>query len=180
MSDLDIIERVIKDEGGDTFTCNPADPGGATKFGITARGIKPYWNHDATPEQIAALTHEDAVAFYKWLMVTSGIVGIADDQLRWFVFDAAVHMGVTQATKLVQRAIGVLDDGVFGPVTRARLQSLDARKTCLGVAIEQMLFYGRLAAKNLTDADKDGVPDQLEFLPGYLNRLARKMREIAA
>jgi hypothetical protein len=47
------------------------------------------------------------------------------------------------------------------------------------VGIEQMLFYGRLAAQNLTDADMDGVPDQLEFLPGYLNRLARKMRTVA-
>lgn len=179
MTDLEIIDRVIRDEGGEKFTANPADPGGATKFGITARGIKDFWNHDATPEQIAALTYEDAVTFYKWLLVVSKASLIPNELMRWFFFDAAVHMGATQATKLLQRAVGAKDDGVLGSVTLAAILSHDAAKLCRLVAVEQMLFYGRLAAKNLNDADKDGVPDQLEFLPGYLNRLAAKMREIA-
>lgn len=179
MSDLDIIERVIANEGGETFTYNPADPGGATKWGITARGIHDYWNHEATPEQIKALTHEDAVGFYLWLLKTSKIDQIVNEQVRYFVFDAAVHMGVTQAVKLLQRALGVKDDGVIGPATLAAVPYLDGTKLCRLVGVEQMLFYGRLAAKNLTDADRDGVPDQLEFLPGYLNRLANKMRAVA-
>lgn len=179
MNNLDIIDRVIADEGGDRFVCNPADPGGATKFGITARGIKDYWNHEATPEQIQALTHADAVAFYLWLMARTKIDKISNDDVRWFVFDAAVHMGATQATKLLQRALGLKDDGVLGPLTLTAVPYLDGTKLCRLIAVEQMLFYGRLAAKNLTDADRDGIPDQLEFLGGYLERLARKMRATA-
>lgn len=178
MTDLEIIEHIIADEGGEKFTCNPADPGGATKWGITARGIRDYWNHEATPEQIQTLTHDDAVTFYKWLLVVSKIGSITNADVKFFVFDAAVHMGTTQATKLLQRALGVLDDGIIGSATLAAVPYLDGTKLCRLFAIEQMLFYGRLAAKNLTDADKDGVPDQLEFLPGYLNRLARKMRTV--
>lgn len=179
MTNDDIITRILADEGGDRFVDNPADPGGATKFGITARGIASFLGHTPTPAEIAALTEEDARSFYRWLLGASGIDRIQNDTLRWFVFDAAVHMGNAQAIKLLQRALGVRDDGVLGPVTLAATPHLDSAKLCRLVGVEQMLFYGRLAAKNLTDADKDGVPDQLEFLPGYLNRLARKMREIA-
>lgn len=179
MTDLDIIERVIADEGGDKFVWNPADPGGATKWGITASGIRDYWNHEATPEQIRALTHDDAVTFYLWLLKVSRIASIQNETVRWFVFDAAVHMGVVQATKLLQRALGVKDDGIIGPATLAAVPYLDGTKLCRLFSVEQMLFYGRLAAKNLTDADRDGIPDQLEFLPGYLERLARKMSTIA-
>jgi len=179
MNDLEIIERIIADEGGELFVWNPADPGGATKWGITARGLKPYWNHDVTPEQIRTLTHGDAVGFYFWLLKSTKIGQIVNETVRWFVFDAAVHMGATQATKLLQRALHVKDDGILGPVTLAATPYLDGTKLCRLFAVEQMLFYGRLAAKNLTDADRDGIPDQLEFLPGYLNRLARKMREVS-
>lgn len=179
MTNDEIVTRIIADEGGDRFVDNPADPGGATKFGITARGLAPFLGRTPDPAEIAALTLDDARAFYHWLLGTTGIDRIQNDTVRWFVFDAAVHMGATQAVKLLQRALGVKDDGVLGPVTLAATPYLDGAKLCRLAGVEQMLFYGRLAAKNLTDADRDGVPDQLEFLPGYLNRLARKMREVA-
>jgi lysozyme family protein len=179
MTNDEIIGRIIADEGGDRFVDNPADPGGATKFGITARGIAQFLGRTLSPDEISALTLDDAKAFYRWLLKSSGIERIHNETLRWFVFDAAVHMGNTQAIKLLQRALGVHDDGVLGPVTLAATPYIDATKLCRLVSVEQMLFYGRLAAKNLTDADRDGVPDQLEFLPGYLNRLARKMREVS-
>lgn len=179
MTNTEIIARVIADEGADRFTLNPADPGGATKFGITARGAAPWWGHVPTPDEIKAFTLDDAQRFYGWLLAESGIARITNDAVRYFVFDAAVHMGTQQAVKLLQRALGVMDDGALGPVTLAAIPLLDGTKLCRLIGVEQMLFYGRLAAKNLTDADRDGVPDQLEFLPGYLNRLARKMRDMA-
>lgn len=179
MDNAEIIGKVIADEGGDKFTDNPADPGGATKFGITARGLADYWKRTPNPSEIRDLTYPQAAEFYQWLMESSGIGKITNDMARWFVFDAAVHTGKTQAVKLLQRALGVKDDGVLGPVTLAAVPYLDGTKLCRLFAIQQMLFYGRLAAGNLTDADKDGVPDQLEFLPGYLNRLARKMEAVA-
>jgi lysozyme family protein len=178
MTNANIIDHVIQDEGGEKFTDNPADPGGATKFGITLRGYRDL-KPEATRDDIANLTFEDASIFYGWLMTSTKIGQITNDMVRWFVFDAAVHMGTAQAVKLLQRALSVKDDGVLGPVTLAATPYLDGSKLCRLFGVEQMLFYGRLAAGNLTDADKDGKPDQLEFLPGYLNRLAAKLRTVA-
>lgn len=184
MTDPEIIERIIADEGGDTFTCNPADPGGATKWGITVPALSDRWraaDKTLTPNShdIENLQHDDAVDFYNWLLRSSKVGLITNEDVRYFVFDAAVHVGVSQAVKFLQRALGVRDDGIIGPVTFAAIPHLDGTKLCRLYGIEQMLFYGRLAAGNLTDADKDGKPDQLQFLPGYLNRLARKMRTVA-
>ena len=184
MTDNEIVLRIIEDEGGDKFTFNPADPGGATKFGITIPALTDLWkslgvDHDPTADDIQALTHEGAVSYYLWSLKASKIGQIINPMVRYVVFDAAVHMGVKQAVRLLQRALSVDDDGVLGPVTLAATPYLNSDKLCRLFAVEQMLFYGRLAAKNLTDADKDGTPDQLEFLPGYLNRLARKMRALA-
>lgn len=181
-TDLEIIERIIADEGGDRLVDNPADPGGITKFGITLPALKDFCRAErlpeARPDDIRNMRHDLAVGFYTWLLESSKIGQLYDPLLRWFVFDAAVHMGNVQAIKLLQRAVGVEDDGILGPQTLARSAARDARAACVLVGVEQALFYGRLAAKNLTDADKDGVPDQLEFLPGYLNRWARKMQEV--
>jgi lysozyme family protein len=184
VTDSQIIDQIIRDEGGGIYTYRPDDPGGATKYGITIPALADCWKaigiaEAPTASDIEKLTYDGAVSFYTWLLKTSKIGQIINEGVRYFVFDAAVHMGVRQATKLLQRALSVNDDGVLGPVTLAACPYLDGSKLSRLVGIEQMLFYGRLAAQNLTDADKDGVPDQLEFLPGYLNRLARKMRTVA-
>jgi lysozyme family protein len=185
VNDFDQITAVISAEGGDKYTNDPADPGGATKFGITIPALTDCWrdlgiqNAVPTVTDIQALTMDGARKFYAWFMDHTKIARIQNDTVRYFVFDAAVHMGAMQAVKLLQRALGVTDDGVLGPVTLAACPIVDGNKLARLVGVEQMLFYGRLAAGNLTDADKDGKPDQLEFLPGYLNRLARKMRTVA-
>ena len=185
MTDTDIIAQVIKDEGGDKYTNSINDPGKSTKWGITIpaltdwRGASTNVVNVPTAEDIKALTFDDAVSFYEWLLKSTKSGSIQNETVRWFVFDAAVHTGKTQAVKLLQRALGVKDDGLLGAVTLAAVPYLNGDKLCRLFAVEQMLFYGRLAAKNLNDADKDGIPDQLEFLPGYLNRLADKMRKIA-
>lgn len=184
MTDSEIITAIIAAEGGDRYTCNPADPGGATRFGVTIPALTDRWRAAGivatvpTPADIQALTLDGARDFYAWLMERTGIAKITNATVRYFVFDAAVHMGAQQATKLLQRAVGVADDGALGPVTLAACPLVDGDKLARLIGVEQMLFYGRLAAGNLTDADKDGKPDQLEFLPGYLNRLARKMRTV--
>ena len=42
-----------------------------------------------------------------------------------------------------------------------------------------MEFLGRLISKDLTDADRDGIPDNAEFAAGWFNRLGELMRDAA-
>lgn len=180
LTDEDIITRVLADEGG--LTDNPADPGGITNYGITIPAFTDYLRDvtknlaaKATPEDVRSLTEPNARDFYRWLLKSTGIGRIQNIDVRYFVFDAAVHLGPPQAIRLLQRALTVNDDGVIGSVTLTALPLLDPRRLNLRIGIEQMQFYGRLASKNLADRDRDGVPDNLEFLPGWLNRLGRKL-----
>lgn len=185
MTDAEIITETIASEGGSRFTQNPADPGGATKYGITLGKLKDYaldhaWDHEPGVDDVRELNEIRARDIYAWMLSRSGIGKLANDDLRWIVFDAAVHMGERPAVRLLQRALKMdVIDGALGPKTLGACPSADGRKLARLVLAEQALFYGRLASKNLSDADKDGIPDQLEFLNGYMERWARKARAVA-
>ncbi|MGH7091826.1 MAG: glycoside hydrolase family 108 protein [Stellaceae bacterium] len=93
-------------EGG--FANEPDDPGGATRFGISKRA---YPGLD-----IARLTLEDAKAIYRrdyWEAHRCGAM-----PWRWALaaFDGAVNQGAA-AILLLQRALGLAEDGVVGPET---------------------------------------------------------------
>lgn len=181
MTDDAIITRVIEDEGGEQYTDRPDDKGGPTKWGITRDALAECRGRPVTSDEVRALTLYDAKVFYTWLMISTRIEQVVNDAVRYVLFDAAVNMGAKQAVRLLQRALGVKDDGVLGPVTLASIpRGEEAGLKVVRLALaEKMLFYGRLAAGDLTDADKDGIPDYLEFLNGWLNRTARQMREFA-
>lgn len=105
------FETVIGHEGG--YVNDPRDPGGETKYGISKRA---YPNED-----IKNLTLNRAKELYKrdyWDSIDAeSIPGVA----RLMVFDCSVNCGVTAAKKILQRAVGVKDDGIIGPKTRAAI-----------------------------------------------------------
>ena len=107
------FETVIGHEGG--YVNDPRDPGGETKYGISKRA---YPNED-----IKNLTLNRAKELYKrdyWDSIDAeSIPGVA----RLMVFDCAVNCGVTAAKKILQRAVGVKDDGIIGPKTRAAISN---------------------------------------------------------
>lgn len=103
--------QLLSNEGGYSF--NPADPGGETMWGIT----KAVAAANGYTAEMRDLPQERAASIYYrlyWIKVS------ADDlpaDARFTVFDAAVNSGVAAATKWLQRAVGVTDDGVIGPMT---------------------------------------------------------------
>ena len=113
------FERLLGHEGG--YVDHPADPGGATRYGITERVARSngYTGHMrdfplALAKQIYRASYWDAVR--------------ADDcppALRFDLFDAAVNSGPVQAVKWMQRAVGVVDDGKIGPKTLLALKIAD-------------------------------------------------------
>jgi len=144
---------LIGHEGG--HVDHPNDPGGETKYGISKRSY---------PEvNIAALTLDDAKAIYRrdyWNRVKADEL---PSELRFPLFDGAVNAGVAQSIKWLQRAAGVRDDGVIGPITLAAIASSNPHQ------IASKFLGQRL--KHMTELKHWG-----QFGRGWARRIADNLR----
>lgn len=133
--DFDLaFDRLIGNEGG--YVNNPHDPGGETKFGISKRSY-PSVN-------IADLTREDAKAIYRrdfW-----DPLGDAHAAIKFQVFDFAVNAGMQTAIRKLQSAIGVADDGHWGPRSAATLAAMYVPDVLMRFAAERLMFYSSLSS----------------------------------
>jgi hypothetical protein len=85
---------------------------------------------------------------------------------RPFFQDMAFNRGLTGATKFLQRALGVRDDGVLGPKTLAVLQNENPRDVMRQTSLEQLEYERRLARQN---------PQRKKFLPGLESRIRNRL-----
>lgn len=135
MDKFDIyIERILGHEGG--YVNNPNDPGGETKWGISKRSY-PHLN-------IRELTRDDAIAIYRrdfWQRVKGEDLPPA---LAYQALDAAINSGIGNAVRFLQRALGVADDGIVGPITLARLRSANEWDVTALFIAERLEFMTRL------------------------------------
>lgn len=153
------IIKVLKDEGG--YVDHPADPGGATKYGISQRS---YPNVD-----IKNLTVEQAKdIYYKDFWKTGPYDSIAFSPLAEKVFNTAVNAGNSRAFKLLQQAVNacggnLVVDGAVGPKTIAAINSRVGAQLLEAYRKEQAAFYQAIVARD---------PSQKVFLKGWLARAA--------
>lgn len=127
------FNRLIGHEGG--YVNHPADPGGETKFGISKRS---YPDVD-----IASLTLEQAKALYRrdfWEPL-----GDAHPAVKFQAFDFAVNSGMQTAIRKLQLAIGVADDGHWGPRSAAALAAMDVSDVLMRYAAERLDFMRKLS-----------------------------------
>ena len=111
------FELLLKHEGG--YVNHPDDPGGRTNHGITQRVYEKFLGEDVTEEEMKDMPLEDVFSIYKddyWDRVRGDELPSGVDLC---VFDWAVNSGVSQASKALQRVLGVLDDGIIGSRTVA-------------------------------------------------------------
>lgn len=113
MSTFDTAVRFVLSMEGEPSN-DPRDPGGYTKHGLSIR------SHPET----ATLSKDAAIQVYK----TNYWDSIAGDEIHpaWalLLFDMAVNQGVKPAIKLAQKAVGVAQDGIMGPVTIQALKGV--------------------------------------------------------
>ncbi len=157
----EILEALIRREGG--FVDHPQDRGGPTKFGITLETLAAWRGGPVTSNDVAALSAAEAKRIYLARYVTDPGFERLPDPLRELIVDAAVNHGVKRAIELLQRALGVEADGVFGPITKARLEALDPHEAYRRLLAERVRFYGRIVRLN---------PSQVVFISGWLARMA--------
>ena len=111
MNFLTAFDKLLGHEGG--FSNHKDDRGGATRYGVTeavAREVGYRGNMRELPLELAQRIYKDRY----WDAVQAENL---PPDVRYIVFDGAVNSGVAQAAKWLQRACGVKDDGVVGPLT---------------------------------------------------------------
>lgn len=137
------LDHVFRWEGG--FSDDPADPGGATRFGITRATLAEWRGEAVSVADVRALGRDEAAAIYRARYWDACRCGAMPAGLDLLVFDAAVNQGAGRAVRLLQAALGVARDGVIGPATLGAARSADARAAIVEFAARRMEAYGMLA-----------------------------------
>jgi hypothetical protein len=134
------VALVLTYEGG--FSDNPADPGGATNFGITQRTLEAFLGHPVTVDDVRNLSSSTADAIYRanyWNLMRCGDLPAGVDLM---VFDYGVNSGPGLAVKALQGLVGVTQDGAIGPITLAAVANV-APLTLVNDLAQQRLTYLR-------------------------------------
>lgn len=112
------------------FTNDPKDKGNWTGGAIGSgqcRGTKYGISAASYPDlAISLLTLDEARAIYRRDFWDKAGIPKVPAELHSDLFDMAVNSGPGNARRCLQRALGVMDDGVFGPITTAALAHANA------------------------------------------------------
>jgi lysozyme family protein len=126
-----------------------------SKYGISAMSYPTL--------DIAALTIDDARTIYKrdfWDRLHGDRLF---DGVAFQCFDFAVNSGIETAVRYLQRALGVADDGHWGPISQAAADALSESDQILRLNGERLDFLTRLS----------GWPTQGK---GWARRIAGNLR----
>lgn len=158
---LKCLKIVLKNEGG--YINHPNDPGGETNMGITHYVYDKYRKQRNLPLQSVKLITANEVydIYYSTYWNPMDLEDIENEDLILQVFDFGVNAGIRTSIKLLQRIIGVTDDGYIGKITLARIKSYEGDLLAKFIA-RRKIFYMNLAAKK---------PELEVFLNGWLSRV---------
>jgi len=134
----------LRFEGG--YAHHPADPGGATMRGVTQRVYDTFRVEHHQPQQDVRLISDAEVE----LIYHHGYwIPAKCEALPWPAslchFDASVNHGLAGAAKVLQRAVGVPDDGKIGPQTLAAIGKLPVPLLVSRMLFERLDLYERIA-----------------------------------
>lgn len=148
------LEALLKSEGGNDD--DPLDHGGRTSRGVTQREYDAWRRERGLPQlDVWKAPQSDIEAVYheEYWAPNGDLLPIGVDYLY---FDMAVNSGPYRAAVLLQRALGVNDDGRIGPMTRAAIKAADPAILTERFTKVKEAFYRSL--------------HQPRFIKGWLNR----------
>lgn len=141
------FERVFTNEG--LFQDDPNDRGNwtsgrvgegelkGTKFGLAAMTYPDLDIRNLTKAEAKEIYYRD------WWQK----LGMARFRpaMQYQMFDAAINHGMHQATKMLQRAAGTVDDGIIGPLTWGAVLRMDLNDLLLRFLGQRLSFMTQIS-----------------------------------
>ena len=149
----EVFYRVIGHEAG--YVNNPKDPGGETKWGISKRSY-PKLN-------IKTLTIEQAKEIYLndfWNVIDGDSL---QRPIAFQLMDFAINSGPETSIRYLQRALGVADDGYFGPISKKAMKDMSQTDMIMRLNAERLEYMTKLS--NWPNASR-----------GWARRIAKNLR----
>lgn len=140
-----VIAFSLQQEGG--FSNNPADSGGPTNLGITLATLSHWRARVCSIDDVRELTKAEATSIYAaryWTPICGTSLPAGIDLMT---FDFGVNAGMGRSVKMLQMIIGVVQDGIVGPITLAATEcSLPVlRSRIANLASLQEAYYHALS-----------------------------------
>lgn len=132
------LKRILADEGG--YSNHPSDPGGPTNFGITIFDYRKYIKSNGTAEDVRNMTVDQAKVIYREHYAKPLCFDDLPGGVDYAVLDYGVNSGVSRAAKVLQRIVGVKDDGEIGDETIHAVRQRDALAVVNSICDERMKF----------------------------------------
>ena len=114
------LELVLKSEGG--YVNHPSDPGGRTNLGVTQAVWEEWLGHPVSENDMKALTADKVAPMYEMKYWRTSYCEKLPVGVSLLVFSMAVNSGSGRAVKLLQRTLGLVEDGAIGPITMTKIQ----------------------------------------------------------
>ena len=152
----DVFAAVLGNEGG--YSDNPADPGGATMYGIT-EAVARAWGYQ---DDMQALPLATAQAIAKSEYWDPYQCDQFDVRIGFNIFDTAYNGG--HPAQWLQAAAGTAQDGVIGAITIAAVRALDPMLVIVRFNASRLVYYTSLTG------------EWPSFGRGWTNRIAHNLQ----
>lgn len=136
------LQMILHHEG--LYVNHPSDPGGSTMRGVTQAVWEDWVDRPVTEEEMKSLTVDDVTPIYKrnyWDRIKGDALPSGVD---FAVFDLAVNGGTGRGARMLQKVVGVTQDGGIGPQTLDAVARMDPADIIEEYAAQREAFYRRL------------------------------------
>jgi lysozyme family protein len=139
-----------------------------TNWGIAAPVAEKYYGRVVTTEDMKALPKHVANSIFRqkfWDRMLGD--SFPTQELANIVYDGHVNHG-KWGIRLLQRVVGVYEDGIVGPITMMALMNRNPQQVYNEYFLARLMFYWAIVRNR---------PNQMVFWNGWMNRLEHYLKD---
>jgi len=188
----DAINAIKIAEGGDTFTNDPTDMGGATRWGITENLAKQYqsvWDQFSFNGVMSTLPEGLADYIYLhgfWNSLDLDNINSIYPPLAFLMFSIGVNGGDLGVAKELQRSLNCMNnvgryysnivvDGSIGPGTISAITALNTKLGTPGLFNLTMKVFSLQIVQYMTICENSETQEKYDF--GWDNRVIKNLQD---